>query len=100
MSLVFYFAPFSSATPVWSALRDLDVAHTETLPPLRDAYVANDTERAGTWDTMQVSLAQCRAERRSAVRFALEQPSVGLCLLQTTQWLDELRKKAHVEKML
>jgi glutathione S-transferase len=29
MSIVFYCAPFSSATPVWSALRELDVPHEQ-----------------------------------------------------------------------
>lgn len=87
------------ATPDWKVLdpllaflgemRDLDVAHTETLPPLRDAYVAQDGSRARTWDAMLSSLAQARGERRTAVRYALEQPGVGLCLLQTTEWLEQ-----------
>jgi len=86
------------ATPDWKALdpllaflgelRDLDVAHTETLPPLRDAYVAQDAVHASTWDTMLLSLAQARDMQRTSVRCALEQPSVGLCLLQTTLWLE------------
>jgi inorganic triphosphatase YgiF len=86
------------ATPDWKALgpllaflgelRDLDVAHTETLPPLRDAYVAQDTERASTWNAMLSSLAQARGMQRTAVRYALEKPTVGRCLLQTTQWLE------------
>jgi len=81
-------------------LRDLDVARTDTLPPLRDAYVAQDAQRAGTWDAMELSLAQARGVRRAAVRVALEQPSVGLCLLQTTQWLELPPPAPDTTKML
>lgn len=85
-------------TPDWKALapllaflgelRDLDVTRTETLPPLRDAYIAQDAGRAATWDAMMRSLTQATSVQRTAVRYALEVPAVGICLLQTTQWLE------------
>ncbi len=84
--------------PDWAALgpllaflgdqRDLDVARTETLPPLQDAFVAGSADRAQAWDTMMLSLMQAGVEQRIAVRYALEVPAVGACLLQATRWLD------------
>lgn len=87
-------------TPDWQALapllvflgelRDLDVALGQTLPPLRDAYVAQGRDRADAWSAMMHALAQAAATQRSAVRYALEDPALGVCLLQTTRWLEQL----------
>ncbi len=84
--------------PDWAALRpllaflgdqrDLDVARTETLPPLQNAFVAGSAGRAQAWDAMMQSLVQAGVEQRIAVRYALEVPTVGACLLQATRWLD------------
>ena len=71
-------------------LRDLDVARTETLPPLESAYVAGDAHRAGAWDAMAQSLLQAASVQRKAVLYALEDPAVGACLLATTQWIEGL----------
>lgn len=71
-------------------LRDLDVARTETLPTLREAYVAQDTDRGRSWDSMMLALAQAGVVQRTAVRYALEDPALGLCLLQTTRWLEHM----------
>lgn len=70
-------------------LRDLDVTRAETLPPLRDAYIARDASRAATWEAMMQALTQATSVQRTAVRYALEVPAVGVCLLQTTQWLEQ-----------
>jgi inorganic triphosphatase YgiF len=88
----------ASAQPDWTALRplldflghlrDLDVARTDILPPLRDAFVADSDDRARAWDAMSVALAQAGTVQRTAVRYALQEPAVGLCLLQATRWLD------------
>ena len=71
-------------------LRDLDVALSETLPPLAHVYVAGDPRRAEAWQHMVLSLAQATQLQRKAVRYALREPSVGECLLATTQWLENL----------
>ncbi len=90
----------SDATPDWSPLqalliclgklRDLDVASSETLPALANAYVSADPRRADIWLHMTQSLAQATHLQRKAVRYALQDPTVGACLLATTQWLEGL----------
>ena len=96
------FAPalVREATPDWQALhallsclgklRDLDVAMNETLPPLADVYIAADPRRSEIWQQMMLGLAQAVHLQRKAVRYALQDPDVGACLLATTQWLDDL----------
>ncbi len=96
------FAPVlvRESAPDWQALhalliclgklRDLDVARTQTLPPLADVYVATDPRRAEVWQQMMLSLAQAVHLQRKAVRYALQDPAVGTCLLATTQWLGDL----------
>jgi len=71
-------------------LRDLDVALGQVLPPLRDDYVAQSSERHPAWAEMLRALATAAAVQRSAVRYALEDPAVGACLLLTTQWLEHM----------
>jgi inorganic triphosphatase YgiF len=69
------------------ALRDLDVARLDTLPPLEDAFVADDPRRADAWQAMTASLEEATALQRKTVRYALQDPAVGACLLLITQWL-------------
>lgn len=69
-------------------LRDLDVARTDTLPPLADAYVAGDARRAARWQAMDGALAQAAALQRKSVRYALDAPALGAALLATTEWLE------------
>ncbi len=88
------------AVPSWEALqtllsflgelRDLDVARTDTLPPLADAYVAGDAQRADAWETMMQALQQAASLQRKSVRYALNRPTVGAFLLAVTQWLEDL----------
>jgi inorganic triphosphatase YgiF len=71
-------------------LRDLDVARTETLPPLAAAYAGGDLQRTEEWQTLAASMLQATTLQRKAVRFALQTPAVGACLLATTQWIENL----------
>jgi len=90
----------SHAAPDWTPLRpllaflgelrDFDVARTETLPALQQAYVDGDDRRAGAWDLMAQSLLQATGVQRKAVRYALEDPAVGACLVGATRWLEQL----------
>ena len=88
------------AMPSWQALhtllsflgelRDLDVAWTDTLPPLADAYTAGDARRTDAWQAMTQALLHAANLQRKSVRYALHEPAVGATLLATTQWLKEL----------
>lgn len=88
------------AVPSWQSLqpllgflgelRDLDVALTDTLPPLADAYTAGDARRTEAWQAMTRALLQAADLRRKSVRYALHEPTVGTTLLAATQWLEEL----------
>ncbi len=71
-------------------LRDLDVARTETLPALAPAYVNGDPPREHTWQAMMQAFTQAADLQRKAVRYALQDPTVGTALLATTQWLEGL----------
>ena len=88
----------AAALPSWQALkpmltflgdlRDLDVARTETLPPLAEDYAAGDGRRAARWQAMAGALEQAAALQRKSVRYALEAPALGAALLATTAWLE------------
>lgn len=87
-----------SAVPSWQALqpllillgevRNFDVACTETLPQLADAYAEGDSQRAQAWHTMEQALTQAVIRQRELAREALQQPAVGASLLEITQWLE------------
>ena len=72
------------------ALRDLDVALTQTLPAWADLYVQGDAARTQHWQALQALLAQATQRERVAVRQALAQPAVGQALLALTHWLETL----------
>ena len=76
------------------ALRDLDVARLDTLPPLANAFVAGDPRRSEAWQAMAASLDEATALQRKTVRYALQDPGVGACLLLTTQWLAGLTDRS------
>lgn len=90
----------AEAVPSWQALepllgflgelRDLDVALTDTLPPLNDAYTAGDPRRTDAWEEMTKALRHAADLQRKSVRYALQVPAVGVSLLGTTQWLEVL----------
>lgn len=88
------------AIPSWQALdpllgllgelRDLDVALTDTLPPLVESYTQGDARRTQEWEAMIQAMLHAAALQRKSVRYALQVPAVGATLLATTQWLEEL----------
>ncbi len=78
-------------------LRDLDVARVETLPALADAYIARDPRRAEIWLAMTQAMLHSANLQRKAVRYAMQDPSVGACLLGTTQWLEALHASGAVD---
>ena len=82
--------PLQALLSCLGELRDLDVASCETLPPLAEAYIAGDARRVLAWQAMQQALAQAVDIQHKAVRYALQEPTVGACLLATTQWLEGL----------
>lgn len=71
-------------------LRNLDVARTETLPALADAFTMGDTRRAQSWQAMMSLLTQASDLQRTTVRQALQRPEVGASLLTIQQWLENL----------
>lgn len=75
-------------------LRDLDVARTETLPSLADAYRAGNAQRAQKWEAMLQALSDAARLQRKAIAHALEVPAVGTTLLAITQWLEDLPRQA------
>lgn len=74
-------------------LRDIDVARTETLPPLADAYCADHMQRAEKWQAMLQALSNAAGLQRQSIAQALEVPAVGATLLTITQWLEDLPKQ-------
>ncbi len=104
------FAPLlaTHSAPSWQALlallsclgklRDLDVARIETLPAAADAYIAADPRRAEVWQTMTEALHQAANLQRKAVRYALQDPALGACLLATTQWLHGLTASSTAQQ--
>ena len=90
----------AETVPSWQALepllgflgelRDLDVALTDTLPPLHDAYTEGDPRRTDAWEAMTKALRQAADLQRKSVRYALQVPAVGVTLLRATQWLEGL----------
>lgn len=82
------FQPLDPLLGLLGEIRDLDVARLESLPALRSAYVAQSDAHAQAWDGLLQQLERQAQERRGAARQALLDTGVGLCLLQTTRWLD------------
>lgn len=90
--------PLLGSVPTWQALqpllsglgtlRDLDVAHLETLPVLAAAYTAGDAKRQLHWRALQQALARAVEQQRQAVRSAMNEPAVGATLLALTKWLE------------
>ena len=72
------------------ALRDLDVAVTETLPALADGYTLGDAGRAQAWQAVLTALTQAAHAQRQQLRQMLQEPAVGLCLLALTEWLETM----------
>ena len=96
------FAPIcpGAALPQWpmlqpllsfmGELRDMAVALSEVLAPLAPAYTLQEAGREDKWQALQWALAGAAAVQRKAVRYALTEPSVGVALLEITEWLEDL----------
>lgn len=69
-------------------LRDLDVVAAETLPMLAGPYTAGDPIRQAQWRSLVCALAGEAQVQRRAVHAALDDPAVGLTLLDMTRWLE------------
>lgn len=95
------------AAPAWQGLRpllqalgdlrDLDVAHLETLPMLANAYAAGDRVRQTHWCAMQEALVHATDRQRHRARTALLDPAVGADLLATTTWLERGLATHHAD---
>ena len=73
-----------------SEMRDLDVARNDTLPSLAEVFANGNQQRAQAWQAMMQALTTAAKLQRKAVRYALQDPTVGMALLATTQWLEGL----------
>lgn len=80
--------PLQELLSLLSELRELDVARTDTLPPLQHAFTAGNTRRAKNWQAMTRVLAQATTGKRQALRHALQEPLLGTALLDIAQWLE------------
>ena len=80
--------PLQGLLSLLSELRELDVARTDTLPPLQHAFTTGNTRRAKDWQAMTRVLAQATTGKREALRHALQDPILGSALLDITQWLE------------
>ena len=71
-------------------LRELDVAHTQTLPALGAVFMAGDAQRALAWQALMEDLRQERTRSRARVRALLAQSGTAQALLEVTAWLDSV----------
>ena len=72
------------------AVRDLDVARTESLPRVAPAYIDDDPGRARGWHRMLNKLGRCSARARAGLHDALDDVATGQALIGITQWLEAL----------
>ena len=72
------------------ALRNLEVALTETLPPLSAGYSMRDAQREASWQILITALTQTAELQREAARRELQKPNVGASLLAISEWLENL----------
>ena len=80
--------PLQGLLALLSELRELDVARTETLPPLMHAFTAENVRRAADWQVMTQALGQAATSKRQAVRQALQEPGLRAELRDITHWLE------------
>ena len=81
-------------------LRNLDVASTETLPPLAQAFAEGEISRIQAWEAMTQALLYAGGLLRKSVRYALEDPAVGANLLATMQWIEALQAPPATDRAL
>ena len=87
------------------ALRDLDVALTETLPQWRSTYMdsspktsADQTHRRRAWRQMSQALQRSADEQRCLVRSELGRSTVVATLLALSAWVDGLSVASSCEE--
>jgi CHAD domain-containing protein len=90
-------APLQPLLKGLGALRDLDVALTETLPQWRSTYIggglqtrAAQARRRKGWRQMSQALKRLADEQRSLVRSELHQANIVATLLALTEWANGL----------
>jgi inorganic triphosphatase YgiF len=81
------------------AMRDLDVAALESLPPCADAWIAGDAGRAHSWQALEAAVAAERRIRRAGLLAALESPPTGQALLALERWLHALPQAAWTPEL-
>ncbi|MBP6849980.1 MAG: CYTH and CHAD domain-containing protein [Rhodoferax sp.] len=69
-------------------LRELDVARTQSLPPLESHFVAGDPSRAQRWQAMMGDLHEAGTRSRARVREHLATVTTGQALLVVQSWLE------------
>ena len=79
------------------ALRDLEVAVIDTLPPLADAYTVSDPQRGLAWQALIDVLKAGAHNQRTKVREAMQAPAVGACLLAITRFIEELTLQGAID---
>jgi CHAD domain-containing protein len=79
-------------------LRDLDVAREQTLPALAERFAAGNGLRSQAWTAMMQTQEDAATTRRKSVRYALQSPAVGVCLLAITQWLEALASPLRLDE--
>lgn len=81
-------APLKPLLDRMTTLRDLDVASTEVLALYAQGYQDDNRRRKQHWAKLEALLAQAQDEQRQAMRLCLQEPTLGLCLLQLTRWIE------------
>ena len=71
-------------------LRELEVAHTESLPAVGPVFVAGDAQRALAWHALMEDLRQDSVRSRARVREQLAQAGTAQALLAAAAWLESM----------
>ena len=92
-------APLRPLLDALGAMRDLDVAALESLPPWADAYIAGDEERARQWQAMEAAAHAERSLRRATLLGALQTPATGQPQQRLERWLHALPQAAWTPEL-
>ncbi len=87
-------APLRPLLNALGAMRNLDVAALESLPPWADAWIAGDTGRAQAWQALEAAVAAERRIHRAGLLAVLQSPATGRALLALERWLHALPRAA------
>jgi len=75
-------------------LRDLEVAMTQTLPPLANAYTSGNRQRQEHWRTLSHTVNAQAHQQRQRVREILDTPATAGALITLAQWIESLTNEA------